>query len=908
MKHISLRSSILFSLLVMGACQSQKPAADTSIAAEVSSKKAMYQSPAYSIYPDSVVQGEYVAKVLSSTELTSDYQSPVNATMSPKVVFKFAINGRDNEMVPGADHYFNCIADNGNCITPVITFGKQLKDDAEIASDVYLTPNTKMKIRLDMRPVLEAFKKSGVYTTPTGDKIYKEDFKGVFIAGGTDPLSWDFDNLGGKKEMQLQDPDGDGIYEITLLMNENREEKMTAQQWKMTLNANAFPQYQSDYPIADALYNLALEEMIIAVEPDSTFRTGKEWAGVWTRDISYSIILSMAQLQPKVSMYSLMRKVKDGRIVQDTGTGGAYPISTDRMIWAVAAWEVYKVTGDEKWLRDTYAIIKKSIADDQKNAFDPETGLMRGESSFLDWREQSYPRWMQPADIYASENLGTNAAHYQANMVAAQMAELLKDTEAVAGFRKTAESIKQGINKHLWQEEKGYYGQYLYGRNYKILSPRAEALGEALSVIYGVADEARSKTIVAHTPVTDFGIPNIYPYIPGIPPYHNNAVWPFVQSYWALAAAKAGNDKSLTESITAIYRPAALFLTNKENFVAISGDYAGTQVNSSNMLWSLAGSLSMVYKVYFGMDFKADGIELKPFVPKAFAGNRKLTNYTYRNAVLNFEMSGYGNQVKSITMDGKPMEKPFIPANLAGNHTIKIELANNEAGGEINHTVDYTSPETPKVTYTSGKLTWPSVEGAVTYQVIKNGQAQEKTQNNSLAVTEGAYAEYVVLAEDKNGVTSFASEPIVVVAGKYKMQYELEKSLPKANLPYRDFSGTGFVEISKQKNKEVKVSITVPEDGVYAIDFRYANGNGPINTSNKASIRTLKYNGKFAGTVVLPQRGNDEWSNWGFTNAVQVPLTKGKHTISVVFEPHNENMNGDVNQAMLDYMRLVKIK
>ncbi|MER2997583.1 MGH1-like glycoside hydrolase domain-containing protein [Pontibacter populi] len=908
MKYISLRSSLLFSLLVMGACQSQKPSSETTITSEVTAANPIYKSDAYAIYPDSVVQGEHVARILSPTEITSNYKSPVNLFMSPGVTFKFAINGRDNEMVPGTDHFFNCIPADGACVTPVITFGKQMKDDAEVPKDVYLAPNSKMTVRLNMSPVLDAFKKQGFYTTPTGDKIYKEDFKGVYIAGGTDPLSWDFDNLGGKKEAELTDPDSDGIYEISLLMNENRDEKMTAQQWTMSHNTSAFPQYLSDYPVANALYNLALEEMINAVEPDSTLRTGKEWAGVWTRDISYSIILSMAQVQPKVSMYSLMRKVKDGRIVQDTGTGGAYPVSTDRVIWAVAAWEVYKTTGDEKWLRETYAIVKKSLLDDQKNALNLETGMMRGESSFLDWREQTYPRWMQPADIFESENLGTNAAHYQANIVAAQMADLLNDKESAALFRKVAEGIKEGINKQLWQEDKGYYAQYLYGRNYKILSPRAEALGEALTVIFDIADDARSKTIVASTPVTDFGIPNIYPQIPGIPPYHNNATWPFVQSYWSLAAADAGNEKALTESISAIYRPAALFLTNKENFVSTSGDYAGTQVNSSNMLWSLAGSLSMVYKVYFGMDFKANEIELKPFVPKAFAGTHKLTNYSYRKAVLDLEVSGHGNQIKSITMDSKPMDKPVIPGNLTGKHTIKIELANNEVGGELNHTEGYTSPDTPNVTYSSGKLSWPAVDGAVAYQVMKNGKLLERTISTTLNVNPGTYAEYMVLAEDKNGVTSFGSEPLAIVADKYKLVYELEKSAPKATQPYRDFSGSGFVEISKQKNKEVKVTITVPEDGVYAVDFRYSNGNGPINTSNKAAIRTLKQNGTFAGTVVLPQRGTDEWNNWGFTNSVEVPLKKGKQTISLTFEPHNENMNGDVNQAMLDYMRVVKIR
>jgi uncharacterized protein YyaL (SSP411 family) len=169
---------------------------------------------------------------------------------------------------------------------------------------------------------------------------------------------------------------------------------------------------------------MALEEMVNAVEPDSTFRTGKEWAGVWTRDISYSIILSMANLQPQVSGYSLMRKVNaKKRIIQDTGTGGAWPASTDRIVWAIAAWELYKVTGDKAWLQEAFNIIRNTVEDDLHTAYDPQTGLIKGESSFLDWREQTYPNWMQPADIFESQCLGTNAVYYQANVILGKMAQ-----------------------------------------------------------------------------------------------------------------------------------------------------------------------------------------------------------------------------------------------------------------------------------------------------------------------------------------------------------------------------------------------------------------------------------------------------------------------------------------------------
>ena len=64
---------------------------------------------------------------------------------------------------------------------------------------------------------------------------------------------------------------------------------------------------------------MALDEMVNAVEPDTTLRTGKEWGGVWTRDVSYSILLSMAAMQPEASRISLMKKVTPGGvIIQDT--------------------------------------------------------------------------------------------------------------------------------------------------------------------------------------------------------------------------------------------------------------------------------------------------------------------------------------------------------------------------------------------------------------------------------------------------------------------------------------------------------------------------------------------------------------------------------------------------------------
>lgn len=888
---ICLFSTVAFS------CESQKPVESSS-----------GTSGAYAIYPDRVVQGSYEARALSPTEMTSNYESEENKFVSPGVDFKFSINGKDNELPSGKDHYFVCLPTEGAIETPLIKFGEQFKDTTTVPVDTYLKPSTELKLRLDMRHVFDAFETQGFYTTFDGSKIFEEDFKAVYVAGGTAPLVWDFDNLVNFPKLELKDADGDHIYEVTLHLNAPDEKKSTAMHWKLSEDISSFPQYDSDYPLQNAIYNLSLEEMLKDIEQDSTFRTGKEWSGVWTRDISYSIILSMASLQPKVSRYSLMHKVKNNRIVQDTGTGGAYPVSTDRIVWSIAAWEIYKVTGDEDWLKQSYQIIRNSMEDDLKNAYDEKTGLFRGESSFLDWREQTYPDWMQPVDIYESQNLGTNAVFYQATMILSEMADQLGDAEASEKYSQLANKVKNGINEHLWMSDKGFYGQYLYGRNYKILSPRAEALGEALSILFEVAGSEKQGTIVAKTPVTDFGITNIYPQIPNIPPYHNNGIWPFVQAYWSLAAAKAGNEKALEESINAIYRPTALFLTNKENFVAASGDFAGTQINSDEMLWSLSGNLGMIYKVFFGLDFKPNSLAFKPFVPKAYAGTRSLSNFKYRKATLNIELTGHGNEIASFTLDGEVQDSFEIPADLKGNHSIKIELANNTIEeNEVNHLPVSFSPATPKVTFSQNTLKWEEQEAVKEYKVLRNGEVFATTAKSLLEIPATAYAEYQVIAVGDGGYESFASEPIKVVNDESKVIYELEAAVAKASLPYKGFSGDGFVEISKTRNKTLTLEVQVPADGMYAIDFRYANGNGPINTNNKAALRTLHCGDKVLGTIVFPQRGTAEWSDWGYTNSLQVNLRKGTYPFTISFEAANENMNGEVNQAMLDYMRITKL-
>jgi hypothetical protein len=863
-----------------------------------SDSSVLYHSKNFSIHNNKVIQGQNVAEVVSRTLIKSNYKSTENETYSNLISFKFSINEKDNDLGQGINR--TVLITNQN-ESEVYFFGRPQSNKTDESKGI-LKADTEFTFKLDMRAVFQKFKEKGFYECQDGSKIAQADFKGVYIAGGALPLTWDFVNLE-ERGLQMSDADKDGIFEIKLKLNPliPVEEKT----WKLSQDISTKATYTSQQPIVDALYNLSLEEAKLAIEPDSTFRTGAKWSGVWTRDISYSILLSFAYLEPEVAKISLLKKVKRDRIIQDTGSGGAWPVSSDRTTWALAAWEIYKVTGDKGWLQKAYTIIKNSAADDYKTIRNKQTNLYSGESSFLDWREQTYPKWMSNMDIYVSQNLGTNVVHYQTHQILSKMASLLGEPHEQYDI--IAVQIKDAINKELWMEDKGYYAQYLYGKNFFTQSKRYEALGEALAVLFDVADAKQSKMIIAQSPLTEYGATCIYPQIPGIPPYHNNAIWPFVQSYWNLAAAKVGNEKALNHGLASIYRAAGLFLTNYENMVADNGDFKGTEINSHRMLWSMAGNLSMVYRVFMGMHFEENQLVFEPVIPKSYGGQRSLNNFKYRNTSLDIMVEGFGNQIATVTVDGKEVERAIIPATFTGKHIVNIKMKNNDFSDDgINLVENKFTLANPIATLNGDKINWRNDASAKGYNVYKNGKLVEKTTATAYQILDNNYAEYAVSAVDAAGQESFLSDPLIYSKSQPRI-IETEDFVVKSDLNFVNYSGKGFVEIATDKNRKISIPIVVEDSGEYFMDIKYSNGSGPWNTDNKCAIRSLYLNKYYVGVMVFPQRGTNEWSDWGLSNSHKINLTKGKNDVGLVFEEWNNNMNVDVNRAMIDYIRLYKV-
>ena len=325
------------------------------------------------------------------------------------------------------------------------------------------------------------------------------------------------------------------------------------------------------------------------------------------------------------------------------------------------------------------------------------------------------------------------------------------------------------------------------------------------------------------------------------------------------------------------------------------------------MLWSMAGNLAMVHRVFMGMSFTPNGIKFNPVIPKNYSGTKILSNFKYRKAILDITVKGFGNSISSIKLDGKPMEHAFLPATVSGNHHIEIIMDDNDfSSKDINLVENQFSLPTPLTTLTGTTLKWNEIKGAVEYQILKNGDVIETIRTNLFNIKSDNIAEYKVIAVDKNGVESFSSEPVMNFDKSRELILEAEIIAKKSDKPYSNFTGEGFVEISTSKNKEIIVPVSLSTTGKYLIDLRYSNGTGPWNTDNNCAIRSLYVNNNYEGVLVFPQRGTDEWSNWGYSNSYEITLNKGKNVLKLKFEEWNTNMDGKINEAMIDYIRLVK--
>ncbi len=492
--------------------------------------------------------------------------------------------------------------------------------------------------------------------------------------------------------------------------------------------ASGGPSVSTGNPMFDALYALAVTETgecsvsaiqdyaynggnPIACPVGGCFETGRLWKFVWTRDTAYAVDLGLAALDPRRSRNSLEFKVSDRRtgadpqIIQDTGSGGSWPVSTDRAVWAIGARRLIDfLDGAERddFIDRAWQAVRNTLEQDRVTVFDETNGLYLGEQSFLDWRQQTYPRWTatDTVQIHMSQALSTNVGHLRLLELGARLAEDHGDAVAAARYQGWADDLRLSIDDVFFHEDFGLWGTFTPGALDRAPARHFDLLGSALAVLSDVGSPERRAGVVRRYPHLPQGPAVIWPQQKEIPVYHNRGIWPFVTAYWLRAARAVGNDAAVTHAFHSLMRGAAMNLSNMENFEAVTGApwlddgaFSGPVVNSQRQLWSVAGYLSMVQDVLFGLETTPDGVRFSPYVTRSLrnrmfagAGSLVLNRLPYRGVTLTVEVllpaadsrEHGAYSVGEVRLNGAVAGHDFLPrsALLPHNHVV-ITLADD---------------------------------------------------------------------------------------------------------------------------------------------------------------------------------------------------------------------------------------
>ncbi|HLU67485.1 MAG TPA: hypothetical protein VKZ63_14485 [Kofleriaceae bacterium] len=500
---------------------------------------------------------------------------------------------------------------------------------------------------------------------------------------------------------------------------------------RVVLERPGQPALRTGSDLFDALYALALAEVREAsvasirddafgggqplpCPPGGCFETGRLWTYVWTRDTAYAVDLALAAIDPLRARNSLELKLSERRgggdvqVVQDTGSGGSYPISTDRVAWAYgAARLLHHLDGAERDAFSARALeaLGNTIEHDRVVVFDEREGLYRGETSFLDWREQTYPPGTaaDTVPVGSSRALSTNAAHLRAIELAAELAAERGDRERADRWSGWARALRAAIAERFALPGTPLLASYRLSVADPAPVRRFDLFGLALAVDAGIVTGDRAAALVRAYPWLMAGPPVVWPQDAEQPIYHNRAVWPFVTAYWLRAAHAVGDGAIVTRGVMSLVRGAALNLSNMENFEAVTGKpevddgpRSGPVVNSQRQLWSVAGYLSMVHDVLFGIGTTADGLVFRPLVPlelrrRLFGGADTLVldGLSYRGArlavVLELPPAGRATsgayRVGRVRVNGRPAPRGRVARSaLDERNLIEIELIEPEEG------------------------------------------------------------------------------------------------------------------------------------------------------------------------------------------------------------------------------------
>ncbi len=434
--------------------------------------------------------------------------------------------------------------------------------------------------------------------------------------------------------------------------------------WRVSAGTAAYPQLQTKLPVLSAAYKLAIDILHKNASEEynlpgqaglmnaALFQGKGEGFGVWVRDTSHAAFRTQNLVAPQEIRRSLLYITEHG--FNNGVDSGAMP--------AIGIWDYYVATGDASLLFEALPGLF-TYMEEADGRFEESTGLV--------------PADMCPAqDAFPEpENggycLGTEILFAHTFLC---MANICRVTDTAPEKRKIWEArgraMLEKIKKIYWKEEAGYFtsgpkGSEAYQKGLWEMTGMELALWPRFEVSTP-AQRSRMLQAIAQNPsaLTDFGV-NWYPFKTG-----KNHFWNACWVSWTLGMAAAAADVGRPDLLeTLVFQQIRNVLLNK-TFHEVIDKETGRAWRWPGLPWHAAAFAGFVLYGFFGISYRQTGLYFRPAVPKIFR-DMKLGGLRYRNAVLDFEISGSGTAF-TMYLDGKVREEPHIGTDLVGKHVIRF--------------------------------------------------------------------------------------------------------------------------------------------------------------------------------------------------------------------------------------------
>jgi len=444
--------------------------------------------------------------------------------------------------------------------------------------------------------------------------------------------------------------------------------------------------------IADA-YRLALNTVDINTRR-GILAAGGDYGSEWTRDIAINSWNAASLLRPVVAGQSLWSVTN-----QKVTIGHQY---WDKIIWVIAAYNHFLVTGDKVFLRHAYTCSANTMKELEGTTYDSTYGLFKGPSVFNDgiagYPEPVYEPGNLSSSVLEHKNsafikcLSTNCIYYGAYVALNKMSKLVDENPTVSkDYLTKSETLKSNILKNFYNKDNNTFN-YLIDQNGKVNNSQ-EGLGISFAVMFGIIEGTKANQLIGNAVVSNYGITSICPDFPRYsaqkPGRHNTIIWPMVNGFFANASVVAGNYTSFTHELNSLTHLALDIDKGNYDFFEIYNPYTGKPDGGFQdggndrqdfhwescrlQTWSATAYLNMVNNGLAGIRITNEGISFSPYLPENIHFI-EIKDLTYRQSVLNIIIKGKGKKIKTFSLNGKKQTVNSIVSTLKGPNKISIEL------------------------------------------------------------------------------------------------------------------------------------------------------------------------------------------------------------------------------------------